>query len=69
MLHVLNSTTRPTKYPFQFRLALNQRPPPDIITCEKKIESAGYGIPIACAAVQGVEIRNPSGRYTGCFLK
>jgi len=58
MVRVLNSAARPAKYPFQFRLALNQRPPPDIITCKKKIKSAGYDTLIACAAVQSFKIRN-----------
>ena len=59
MFDVLNATARPTKHPLQCRLALNQRPAPDVITRNKKIESTGHGFLIGCAAVQGSKSATP----------
>jgi|SRR5215475_11465075 len=58
MLDVLNATARVTKHPSQRILSLDQRPPSDIVTHDKKIKSQGHGFLIGCAVVQSVEIRN-----------
>ena len=67
VFHVLDAPARPTKHPPQCVLALNQRPPPQIITRKKKIESTGYSFLIGCAAMQGIEIRNAFGIETDNF--
>lgn len=67
VFHILDAPARPTKHPPQCVLALNQRPPPKIITRKKKIESTGHSFLIGGAAVQGIEIRNAFGIETDNF--